>query len=290
MDREEPQPRLLRMCDLLDEFTEDAAARHAAKLSGKPMGAVTGFKKIDEAIGGALAPGLHIVHGSPGSGKTAFGLQIAATCQCPALFVTCEMSPIELLRRLTARISGQYLGRFKTGEMTPEQARGYAQNAVARVPMLAMLDATRAPALRQNIQQAAETTRRLAPENPHLLIVVDSVHSWVRGWQSEADEYAALNTGLDILRMTAQELNCAVIGIGERNRASMKTGGQNATAGTRGFEYASESVMDLQAKKDEPDADGKTHIEITLSKNRHGSPGRRIDLMFSGRLQEFLEV
>lgn len=291
MPEETAAPKLIRMADLLDEFAADAKARNDAKISGSPLGAVSGFSKLDEAVGGAFAPGLHILHGSPGSGKTAFALQLAGSCECPCLFVTCEMAPLELLRRMTARLTGQYLGRFKTGEMSPAQALAYAESAIQKAPMLALLDATSVPAARQHIQQAAETTRKLAADNPHLLIIVDSVHSWVRGWQADVDEYAALNSGLDILRTIAQEMNCAVIGIGERNRASMKTGGQSGTAGTRSFEYASETVLELQAKKDgTPDADGKTHIELTLSKNRNGSPGRKIDLMFTGRLQEFEEV
>lgn len=287
---EEIQPRVMRMSDLLGEFVNDAAARHEARLTGKPMGAVTGFPKLDDALGGSLAPGLHILHGSPGSGKTAFALQVAALCECPALFVTCEMPPIEMLRRLTARISGQYLGRFKTGEMTPGEARSHAESAVAQVPMLSMLDATSPGISPTDIRTAAETTRRLCPENRHLLIVIDSVHTWVRGFSAGLEEYSALTAGLDALRTIAQEMNCAVLGIGERNRASMQAGGQSAAAGTRSFEYSSESVIELQAKQDCIDADGRTRVEVLLSKNRNGSPGRKIDMFFTGKLQDFQEV
>jgi len=290
MSDETSPPRLILMNHLLGEFVDDATKRHEAKQTGKPMGAVTGFSKLDDALGSALSTGLHILHGTPGSGKTAFALQLASQCQCPAMFVTCEMAPLELLRRLTSRLSGQYLGRFKTGEMTPEAVSDYAERAIRQVPMLSMLDATRSAATREHIQVAAEKTRQLAPDNPHLLIVVDSVHSWVRGWQAEVDEYAALNKGLDILRSMAQELNCAVVGIGERNRSSMKEGGQSASAGTRSFEYSSESVIELQAVKDKHDAaDGKTHIEVTLSKNRNGAL-RKLDLLFEGRIQSFEEI
>ena len=286
---EEVQPRVKQMSDFLGEFVNDAAARHEAKLTGKPIGAVTGFPKLDDALGGSLAPGLHILHGSPGSGKTAFALQVAALCECPALFVTCEMSPIELLRRLTARVSGQYLGRFKTGEMTPGEARSHAERAVAQVPMLTMLDATRTGISPSDIRTAAETTRRLCPGNPHLLIVIDSVHSWVRAFSAGLEEYSALTAGLDALRTIAQEMNCAVLGIGERNRASMQAGGQSAAAGTRSFEYSSESVIELEAKKEPVDADGRTRVEVLLSKNRNGSPGKRVVMLFTGSLQDFRE-
>jgi len=290
-ETELPPPRLILMKHLVNELVDDAAQRHESKQTGKPMGAVTGFGKLDRELGSSLSTGLHILHGSPGSGKSAFALQMACQSRCPAMYLTCEMAPLELLRRITSRLSGQYLARFKTGEMTPEAVSGYAERAVGQIPMLSMLDATRTAATRADLQQAAEKTRKLDPDNPHLLIIVDSVHSWVRGWQSEADEYNALNTGLDILRSMAQELNCAIVGIGERNRSSMKEGGQSASAGTRSFEYASESVIELQAvkSKGDNDADGKTHIEVTLSKNRNGSL-RKFDYLFEGRIQAFEEI
>jgi predicted ATP-dependent serine protease len=36
--------------------------------------------EIDQAIGGALPEGLIILQGAPGAGKSALGLQIAASC------------------------------------------------------------------------------------------------------------------------------------------------------------------------------------------------------------------
>jgi replicative DNA helicase len=280
-----PQPRLLQLRGLLDEFLDDAAARFEARQTGKPLGAVTGFDLLDRELSGALAPGLHIVHGSPGSGKTAFALQIAAQCQCPALYVTAEMAPVELLRRITARVTKTYLGKFKTGQFSPDQAMHLARRACDAVPYLALADATQAPARVETLYGYAQTTRKLDPDNPHLLLIIDSVHSWVRGWQGEADETPALIEGVKALQALAQRLNCAIVGIAERNRAGMKEGGMNAAAGTRTFEYGAESVIDLAAEK--VDAAGFTPIKLTLSKNRHGAPGRSIPLFFKGATQTF---
>ena len=58
---------------------------------GSPGGPVTGLAPVDIALGGYLAEGLHILHGAPGTGRTALSLQIAATCGAAALFVTAEM-------------------------------------------------------------------------------------------------------------------------------------------------------------------------------------------------------
>ena len=280
-----PQPRLLQLRSLLEEFSDDAEARFDARQTGKPLGAVTGFSELDRELSGALAPGLHILHGSPGSGKTAFALQVAAQCKCPALYVTAEMAPVELLRRITARTTKTYLGRFKSGEFAPVQALDLARRACDAVPFLAIADATQAPARTDTLFGYAETTRKLSPDNPHLLLIIDSVHSWVRGWQGEATETEALIAGISALQALAQRLNCAVVGIAERNRAGMKEGGMNAAAGTRTFEYGAESVLELST--DKTTALGQTPITLTLSKNRHGAPGRKISLYFKGATQTF---
>ena len=94
------QARFTRLASLLDEWDADAATRAEAKKSGKALGPLTGLARLDAALGTALEPGLHHVHGNAGVGKTAFALQIAASCGCPCLYVTCEMRALELLAPL----------------------------------------------------------------------------------------------------------------------------------------------------------------------------------------------
>lgn len=143
---------LLRLCDALSAFDRDAEAAHTARETGQPRGPQTGFEMLDRAIGYALAPGLHGVHGNAGAGKTAFGLQLAARCGFPALFVSCEMSPGELLRRHTARETNTFLGKFKSGELSRDAAHDLALSAIEAAPGLCLLDATRAPASPDHIR------------------------------------------------------------------------------------------------------------------------------------------
>ena len=107
-----PMPRLCRLSDLLGDWQSEAEDQRQAFIEDRPRGPVVGLKQLDDALGGVLAPGLHIVHGQPGTGKTALGLQIAARCGARSLFVSCEMAALELLRRHTARETGTFLGSF----------------------------------------------------------------------------------------------------------------------------------------------------------------------------------
>jgi replicative DNA helicase len=293
-----PSSQLLRLGDALAEFRQDADAAHEARVSGKPRGPITGLSTLDNELSGAFAPGLHFVHGQPGTGKTAFGLQVAAEAKCPAMFVTCEMAPPELLRRHTARTTDTYLGRLKSGEMDGETAEALALRAIKAAPDMSFADATRMtiPAFPRALKPTEpnpnlfEFAQIVRGESKHLLIVLDSLHTWTQSTSAGVSEYEALNSAIYTLQTLASQLRCPILIISERNRDSMKTGGLNAGAGTRKIEYQGESVIDLSRTSDVSEGMNEAEVTVTLSKNRHGVNGKKIHLLFSGALQRFREA
>ena len=239
-------PRLMQLSQLLGEWEADAQAAFDARVNGIARGPITGLVKLDAFLGGLLSPGLHIVHGSAGVGKTAFALQVATSCGCPALYVTCEMRPLELFGSITARVTNTFLGRLKSGELAPADSLALARQACATAPGLALADATQAFAEVNWLQTAAQAARG---EARHVLLVVDSLHSWSEGASDVLTEYDALNAAIAALRALAGTLGCPVLAIAERNRMSMKTGGLSASAGSRKFEYGAETVIGLAAEQ-----------------------------------------
>lgn len=281
-------PRLVRLQDLLGEWDAEAEVAHVTRTTGALRGPITGHPKLDRELGGALGVGVHVLHAGPGVGKTAFVLQVAAECGFPALFITCEMAPLELFRRLTARITQTFLGKLRSGELSPEASGLLARRAAQAAGQLYLVDATRAWASPEWVTQAAQA---VAEGDQRLLLVVDSVHAWVDGAPTTLSEYERLNLGLSSLRNLAQTLNCPILAVAERNRASMVGGGMSASAGSRKFEFGGESVLGLERPKDTPpDAAGEVPTILTIEKNRTGSPGRKIDLRFHGALQRFREA
>jgi replicative DNA helicase len=281
-------PRLYALSTLLGAWETDATAAHEARVNGTPRGPLTGLPLLDRELNGALSPGLHIVHGQPGAGKTAFALQIAATCGCPALFVTCEMGPLELLRRHTARETKTYLDRLKNGELRPVDSLALARRAIEAAPSLVLVDATQTYASPLYLRERAQVVQG---EARHLLIVVDSLHSWAEGTPSVTAEYDVLNTGIAALRGLAHQLACPVLAIAERNRDSMTRGGLSAGAGSRKIEYGAETVIDLQRDPDErEDGAGEVKVKAKFAKNRNGAAGKEVKLLFHGALQQFREA
>jgi replicative DNA helicase len=162
-----------------------------------------------------------------------------------------------------------------------------SQDTSERFPDLAIADATLAYADPNWIWAAAEAIKGDAP---HVLIVVDSVHSWAEGSPEALTEYDTLNAALAHLRALAAKLSCPVVGVAERNRDTMKKGGLSSAAGSRKFEYGASTVMDLIRDEDgQVDAAGEVAVGLKLAKNRNGTAGKRISLKFHGAKQEFRE-
>ena len=285
-----PPPQLVRFGDVLGAFRADAEAAHKARVEGVSRGPGTGLRELDDVLGGVLQPGVHIVQGGSGVGKTAYALQVAATCGYPALFVSCEMHLVELLKRHTARVTGTYLDRLKSGELAPDDAVRKAEQAIAAAPWLALVDATQGYLNPKLLKEFVVSTRDDAGEAKHVLVVVDSVHSWAEASPLALSEYDTLNAHLGELRRIASLLNCPILGVAERNRASMREGGLNSAAGSRKFEYGAESVIGLAVDeaKDAPVLPPpQKPIRITVEKNRNGAAGMSLKAVFNGALQRF---
>lgn len=284
-------PRMYRLGDLLQDFSDDAMAAHEAYKNGTARGPVSGFPTLDREIGGAFMPGLHVIHGGPGTGKTALALQIAATCGTPALFVSCEISPLEILRRLAARVTCTYLGRFKNGELHEVEAVKLAERACEKSPALGIVDGTSAFPGSDWLYERAEELRGDAR---HLLLVVDSLHTWTARAQMNKTEYDALNTALSSLEQLAGSLKAPVLVIAERNRGNMESGGMSAGKGSSRIEYAGETVMGMNTTMDQGrpiqfDVNGERVVKLWIEKNRHGEGGNQIPLFFHGAFQRFQE-
>lgn len=281
--------------NILAQFDSFADKLEQAIRTGKPFGPVTGFEKVDRELCGAFLPGLHVVQGNTGAGKTAFCLQMACNSGCPTLYVSCELGPLELLRRITARVTKKPLHLFKDpglkDTLSAKDMKRLVREAIATAPNLVIGDATAAYAHPDWIRDMAALIRE-RQDSEHLLIVIDSLHSWTD--ELTGDEYERLSFGIVQLRKLSADLNCPVLYIAEQNRESNRQGskaGVNAGAGNRAIEYKAETVIGIYAEDNaQPDALGEIPVTLKFNKNRNGSPGKTVKLSFNGSIQRFQET
>jgi replicative DNA helicase len=289
-------PPTIDLADLVNEFVADTNAAAAAAAANRPRGAITGLTKLDRHFGNYLSPGIHVLQGGPGAGKTAMALQAASDCRCPALFVSAEMGALELFRRLIARQTNTFLGRLKSGEISGQQAENLARQAVQKLTHLRIMDATRVPAPYDIIVKNADNLRK-KHQSDNVLVVIDSLHVWARSASRvdsnpiEREEYSLINDALKSVAQIASVLKCPVLTVAHRNRAGNKSdGGLHAAKGSGGIEYEAESVLDLNKNKEVDNANGEAEITAKLEKNRNGAAGVFVKLAFNGALQSFREL
>lgn len=283
----------------LEAITEivaaEAARLYARRLAGIPLGPVTPFPKLTELWGGYIPNGLHMILGSAGDGKTALALQIAAGCGCPCLYISCEMTIAELLRRITARETTTYLNKFKDGTYSEAATRSMVATSIASSPNLFIAKADEAYADIPWIEEQAQITRG---DSEDLLIILDSAHSWLESadkeTKGESSEYEVTNLAVRDLRNLAKRLKCPIIAIAERNRASANKGAPKdklgAAAGSRKWEYGAETIMNLDRDEDQPKEHGaETRITLTINKNRNGQSKKTVHFCFAGGFQRYSE-
>lgn len=282
-------PRLCRLSDLLDAFDLAAQRLENARNAGLPPGPVTGLQSLDRELCGYLHPGLHVLTGNTGAGKSAFAWWIAARCGTPALYVSCELSPLELLRRHIAATTQTYLSRLKTwnhnNPLSAADMSRLARQAVAQTPWLVLVDATQAWAPPEYLEEQVHLLRQDC-EADGVLLVVDSLHSWARA--IEGDEYSRLELAVDRLQDVAASTGAAVLLISEQTKQANRQAESTAMngAGHRVIGYGAESVWTLTA--DESTSD-EIPVTLRLVKNRHGRPGATVKLRFQAGFMRFDE-
>lgn len=285
------EPSVSLLSGLVAELAADSQRRNLAKAEGRQLGPRPPFDRLATTLGGSFEPGLHMMPGAPGAGKTALALQIACECGTPAIFVSCELSRLELFRRVIARSTNTFLNRLKSGELSEVSITDLALKAVETLPHLFLADASTCFASPNWITRTVQLIREMS-QSHHVLVVLDSLHTWSSAVaESGISEYEAISLGVQGLRETANQLATPFLVIAERNRAAMASGGLHSGAGSRKIEYSAESVLDLTEERDAAqDAANERLVQLKVEKNRHGSKGTTINLTFNGSFQRFTET
>lgn len=277
-------------------WLEDYKERVESRVNGIPRGPVTGLKRLDSMLGGCLMPGLHFVTGKAGTGKSALLLQIALNCGVPVVYLTCELSPHELLNRLICVTSGTTIKEIKSGHYPVEDVRNLVRNLEDRTSHLYLMDGSAQYPERDAIVAACETARSDNPSQ-RMLLIIDSFHAWSAMSTISQTEYMNLREHVTTARQISSRLKAPILLASEQNRVSKDGSGGQAAAKGYGVEYSAETLVNLELDS-EPQLGREVRMKVFIEKNRHGPTYRYADksdndgycLMYDRWTQRFRET
>ena len=302
----------------LDEAMDAAlaAADEAARRQG-PAGVSTGFRSIDEQIGGLEPDTLNVLAGRPGQGKSGLGMQIAinaARAGVGVLAVSLEMSARELGRRALAVASRVPIWLIKRGTYGTADAE---QMTLARRELAGLpLTIEDGPGL--TAQQIDLRARRAARKRGLGLILIDHLHI-VRPEDRDVRQGATWAVGRvsGAMKRLAKAHRCPVLLLAQLNRgvegrddkrpglADLRQAGDiEQDADTVSFLYRAEYYLRREPERREGEPDGhfegriadwhsarervRGKADLIVEKIRDGSPGV-VPLQFHSDTASFSE-
>lgn len=255
-------------------------------------GLSTGFRDIDDAIGGLQEGNLVIIAGRPGMGKTSLALNLAQHAaireQKPAAIFSLEMSGKDLMTRILSSEANLMGKAVRTGHLSHGDWQTLHLHADKLRPAPIHIDDTASLTLLELASKARRARAELGIE----MMILDYLQLMNAGGRYE-------NRNLEIsaitrhLKQLAKELRIPVIALSQLSRQPERRGGDHRPQLADLRESGSiEQDADIVAfvyreeiyKPDDPSLKGMA--EFILAKNRYGET-RSVPLAFLGRSTTF---
>lgn len=287
---EVPEPGLTDGLGLADE--PRGAMTVEELLDSEPASPLyTGFRDLDDLLGGLPEPGLTVIAGRPGMGATTLALSIAASASIElgistALF-SIESSEAQLAQRfvgMRTRIPGAELRRGRVAEQRwPKILR--ASQQLASAPL--WIDDS--PQL--EVKSVVSRIERLKKESATRIVIIDSIHGLTTDGRP-ALEPAAIASALFGLRAAARRLDVSIIVTMEvsghcENRMDKRPQLQDLPGY---YELAAQRDLVLLLYRDEyyyAESERVGQMDVTVAENRNGPVGRVV-LSFMARIPVIL--
>jgi len=253
----------------------DELQRNSGELRGVP----TGFADLDRVLAGFQKSNLIILAARPGTGKTAFSLNVAQAAAVKykkkVAFFSLEMSKEELVDRLLVAQADIDAWKLKTGRLNDQDFMKIsdAMGVLAEAPIF--IDDT--PGM--SIFEMRTKARRLMAEHGLDMIIVDYLQlAQGRTKDNRVQEVAEISQGLKNL---ARELRVPVLSLAQLSRAVENRGEKvpqlSDLRESGSIEQDADVVMFLFRKDD----DIREAVTLKISKHRNGGLAD-VDLHFQG--------
>lgn len=285
------ETRWKSLSDVMRErFTEENLRKHQERLK-------TGCEGLDVALGGGISPGLIVLGGSPGVGKSTFAIQVAeaVSTQVPVLYFSMEMTRERIAAKLISRYMflhreelrlNKYLTADELISGMPEQypweldiLRAIEQARFYEESVLEGLFITVEPLSASGIAEEVDKFIKQFSIKPLVMVdylqILPSVSA--RNWNEKQAVEESLK---QMVRLAHEEI--PVILISSLSRGSYKTPMQiDSFKETGGIEYSADVLMGLQFQacheknmdlNEEKDRNPRK-VELSILKQRYGKSG-----------------
>ena len=297
---------------LADEFELDQEKRVREK------DIKTGFKGLDNSLGGGLYPGLYVIGAITSLGKTAFALQLAdniAAGQQQALFFSLEMARYEMVCRSLTRVLFEQTANedITTGHILRSLYQG--QDIFSRQDFNQALEAYRqGPAkylsliegdFNITIDSIADRARaQAARTGTRPVIFIDYLQAIQPGPGNRITDKQHIDQTVIALKRLSRDLDLPVIVVSSFNRASYGKDSADTNRVIRfmtafkesgAIEYTADVLIAMDIRQqdgqsiEQAKAQDKRLIDLIILKNRRGKAFEEIPLTYLPKQNYFRE-
>jgi replicative DNA helicase len=280
----------------IHEVVDDALDRIELAAQGHKPGLPTGFKMLDNILGGLQPSDLIIIAGRPGMGKSSLAATIAAHASqqfnARGLIFSIEMSSEQYIQRMLAMGSGIDSHRLRLGQFTDETEKDIL-SIVADILSQQNIWIDDTPAI--SLSELCSKARRIHAEHGLDYIVIDYLQLIVASSDnrrmSREQEISEVSRRLKAL---ARELNVPIIALAQLSRSveqradkrpmlsDLRESGQiEQDADVILFIYREDYYIE--------DSDRQNIADILIAKHRHGATGT-VSLYFRKELTQFKDL
>ena len=278
---------IVTSADAIQEYME-----HRANIdSGKAVTVKTGYAPLDKMLGGGMTNGsVYVVGARPGMGKTSLGVNIVenvASAGLPCLFVSLEMTRLELTAKRISLESGLSYSDVLMNELDEEQYRALTRE----LPRLSQLPAHTTDEPRMTVSDIALAARRVKG----LRFMCIDYFSLITPMYRSQSRYEQMTSISNDLKALAKTLNIPVLLLAQLNRENEGRSNKRPMLSdlreTGALEQDATAVMflhreDYYTPKTEADNDGEDWhsdpMEVIVSKCRHGGTGT-VNMLWFGK-------
>lgn len=198
--------RLRLLTDLISDYYDNFEKQ---QLEGEPIGIPSGFRALDNLLGGWRGSDLIVWGARPAMGKTSMLLALAlnaALLGVPLVIFSLEMGYEQLLQRLISMESGLNLQKLRLAALTPREGTRWTDTIGKLHPLPIFIDDT--PAISPEMIRAK--LRRLSVEYPIKMCIIDYA-GLMDGSQGHKSDPTRQNAYISrALKELARELNIPV--------------------------------------------------------------------------------